>query len=194
MSKIIKGQEVILTDIDPSLKRVMVGLGWDAPEKTGNDRVDLDASAFLLSHHGKARQDTDFIFYNNLEAENGNIKHLGDNTTGEGDGDDEKIEINLGGLDFDIDKIVFSVTIHNSKEREQNFGLVSNAYMRIVNLDSNEELARFDLTEDAANEDAFIFGELIRDLTGWKFKAIGEGSTGGLFKIAQGYNINVAPN
>lgn len=194
MSNITKGQDVLLSEIDPGLKRIMVGLGWDVPENKDGNPVDLDASAFLLNTHDKTRQDTDFVFYNNLETEKGNIRHMGDNNTGEGDGDDEKIEINLGALPYDVAKIVFSVTIHNCRDRQQNFGMVTNAYIRVVNLDTNTELARFDLSEDASDEDGFIFGELSRDMGGWKFTAIGLGSIGGLYKIARGFNVNVAPN
>ena len=192
ISHMVKGQEVNLMEVDPGLHRVIVGLGWGVPEENHGFPVDLDASAFLLNRENRVRQDTDFIFYNNLEAEEGAIKHLGDSTTGEGDGDDEEIEINLDKLPFDVEKIAFSVTIHNSEERQQNFGLVSAAFIRIVNLDTGVELARFDLTEDASDENGFIFGELSREGEGWKFKAIGQGSNGGLYKISCDYNVNVA--
>ncbi|MCK4945310.1 MAG: TerD family protein [Alphaproteobacteria bacterium] len=187
-----KGQEVNLMEIDPGLHRVVVGLGWDVPGQNHGFPVDLDASAFLLNRENCVRHDTDFIFYNNLETEECAIKHLGDNTTGEGEGDDEEIEINLDALPFDVEKIAFSVTIHNSDERQQNFGIVSGAFIRIVNLDTGVELARFDLSEDASDENGFIFGELSRDGQGWKFKAMGQGSTGGLYKISCDYNVNVA--
>jgi len=187
-----KGQEVNLMEIDPGLHRVVVGLGWDVPGQTKGFPVDLDASAFLLTRENSVRHDTDFIFYNNLETEDAAIKHLGDNTTGEGEGDDEEIEINLDKLPFDVEKIAFSVTIHNSEERQQNFGIVSEAFIRIVNLDTGVELARFDLSEDASDENGFIFGELSREGQGWKFKALGQGSSGGLYKISCDYNVNVA--
>ena len=156
--------------------------------------MDLDTSAFLLNRAGHVRHDTDFVFYNNLEAEDGVVKHLGDNTTGTGDGDSEVIEINLDALPFDVEKIAFAVTIHNAEERQQNFGLVKNAYIRILNLDTKIELARFDLTEDAADQNGFVFGEISREGTGWKFKAVGQGGTGGLYKIARDFNVNVAPS
>lgn len=189
-----KGQEVHLMEVDPGLHRVSVGLGWDAPAQDHGFPVDLDTSAFLLNRDGRVRHDTDFVFYNNLETENGSIRHLGDNTTGEGEGDSEAIEINLDALPFDVERIAFSVTIHNAEERQQNFGFVKEAYIRILNLDTKVELARFDLTEDAADENGFIFGELSREGMGWKFRAVGQGSTGGLYKIARDYSVNVAPS
>ncbi len=194
MVKVEKGQEVSLSEMDPSLKRVSVGLGWDAPEEADGFPVDLDASAFLLNTKGKVRQDTDFVFYNNSDSESGAVKHLGDNETGSESGDDEAIEVNLEGLAFDVDKVVFAVTIHNASERGETFGLIHNAYMRVVDLDNNQELARFDLTEDASENNAFVFGEIYRDLEGWKFKALGEGSNEGLYKVALEYGVNVAPN
>ncbi len=189
-----KGQEVNLHEVDPGLHRVSVGLGWNVPEQEHGFPVDLDTSAFLLNREGRVRHDTDFVFYNNLETEGGMIKHLGDNTTGAGEGDSETIEINLDALPYDVEKIAFSVTIHNAEERQQNFGFVKAAYIRIINQDTRVELARFDLTEDAASENGFIFGELSREGVGWKFRAVGQGSTGGLYKIAREYNVNVAPS
>lgn len=189
-----KGQEVSLSDRDPGLRKVLIGVGWDAPEKLDGQPVDLDASAFLLNRENRVRRDTDFVFYNNLETENGALKHLGDNTTGQGDGDDEMIHIDLDALAFDIDKIAFSVTIHNAQERQQSFDIVKNAFIRVVNEESGVEVARFDLTEDATGYNAITFGELVRDIVGWKFKAIGDGHNGGLYKIARDYGVNVAPN
>lgn len=191
-----KDEEVDLLKVDPGLHKVIVGLGWDAPEsKDGND-VDIDASAFLLNRDGRVRRDTDFIFYNNLDAENGNVKHMGDNTTGEkedADADAEVIAIDLDAVGFDVEKIAFAVTIHNADERQQNFGIVKNAYMRVVNSETNTELVRFDLTEDASSDNALVFGELAREGAGWKFKALGTGSKGGLFEIARTFGVNVAP-
>ncbi|MCE9508507.1 MAG: TerD family protein [Alphaproteobacteria bacterium] len=190
--KMLKDQEVNLTAAAPALHRVLVGLGWQVPELDHGFPVDLDASAFLLNRDGRVRNDTDFIFYNNLESDGGGVKHLGDSTTGAADGDDEVIDIDLDTLSFDIEKISFSVTIHNAEERQQNFGFVKDAYIRVIDKDTNEELIRFDLTEDAAENNGFIFGELIREGIGWKFKAIGLGVTGGLYKIARDYSVNVA--
>lgn len=189
-----KGEEVSLSDLAPGLHRVLVGVGWDAPEKEEGFDVDIDVSAFLLNRDGRVRRDTDFVFYNNLETEDGLIRHLGDNTSGDGDGDDEKIEINLEALPFDIEKIAFAVTMHNAEERHHNFGIVKNAYIRIVNLDTGDELARFDLTEDASADNAISFGELERDGVNWKFRAVGLGSNGGLYKISREFGVNVAPN
>ena len=193
-----KDQEVNLTQIDPGLHKVVVGLGWDAPESKDGHPFDVDASAFLLNRDSRVRRDTDFIFYNNLETESGAIQHKGDNTTGEKkegeeESDNEVIQVNLESIGFDVDKIAFSVTIHNAEDRQQNFGLIKNAYMRVLNVETNQELCRFDLTEDASSDNAMIFGEIVRDGIGWKFKAIGQGSKGGLFQIARDYGVNVAP-
>jgi len=194
--KMLRGDEVNLHEIDPGLHKVQVCLGWDAPDQNNGVPVDLDTSAFLLGRDNRVRKDSDFVFYNNLEVDEGVVKHLGDNVTGatgEDEGDCETLEIDLDGLHFDIEKVVFSVTIHNAEERQQHFGLVSNAYIRILNLDTKVELARFDLTHTAVNEDAFIIGEIYRIGMGWRFKAIGQGYTGGLYKVARDFNVNVAP-
>ncbi len=193
-SHLNKGEDVNLHTIDPGLHKVLVGVGWDAPETKDGFPVDLDASAFLLNRDGRVRRDTDFIFYNNLETENGLVKHLGDNTSGEGDGDDEKIHIDLEALGYDIEKISFCVTIHNASERQQNFGIVKNAFIRIVNEDTGNELARFDLSEDASSDNAIVFGELFRDGIQWRFKALGSGHNGGLYRVAREVGVNVAPN
>lgn len=189
----LKEQEINLTELDPGLHRAIVDLGWTVPEQDHGYPVDLDASAFLLKADGRVRHDTDFIFYNNLESEGGSIKHLGDNVAGVGTAHDEKIEINLDALPFNVDKISFCVTIHNAAERQQNFGIVKDAYIRISDQDSGVELARFDLSEDASEDNGFIFGEISREGIGWKFKAIGKGTAGGLYQIARDYNVNVAP-
>jgi tellurium resistance protein TerD len=191
-SHMVKGEEVVLDEIDPSLHRVSIGLGWDAPPEQEGFPVDLDASAFLLNRDGRVRRDTDFIFYNNLDGEDGKIRHLGDNTSGAGDGDDEKIEIDLEGIPFDVSSIAFTVTMHNAEERQQNFGIVKNAFIRVVNADSGMELARFDLSEDASADNAVVFGELVRDGSHWKFKAVGQGSPGGLYQVARNFGVNVA--
>ncbi len=189
-----KGEEVNLNQIDPGLHRVMVGLGWDAPEEQEGMTVDIDASAFLLNRDGRVRQDTDFVFYNNLATESGALKHHGDNTSGQGEGDDERIEVNLETLPYDVEKVSFTVSIHNAEERRQNFGVVQNAFIRIVNADTNAELARFDLSEDASEDTAMVFGELAREGMSWKFRALGIGTTGGLYRLARDYGVNVAPN
>lgn len=192
MISLKKGQEVDLSKSDIGLRRVVVGLGWKADATSEGEQVDLDASAFLLNRDGRVRNDTDFVFYNNLDAENGAVKHMGDSLTGQGDGDDEQIQINLQDLPFEVEKIAFAVTIHNAEDLQQNFGLVKSAFIRIFNQENGIELARFDLAEDASDETAFVFGEIFRDGEGWKFKAIGAGTPGGLYKIASDYRVNVA--
>lgn len=191
-SSMLKDQEINLTEVDPGLRRAVIGLGWNVPEKNQGFDVDLDASAFLLNRENRVRHDGDFIFYNNLESEAGLVRHLGDNTTGEGGGDKERIEINLDALLYDVEKITFCVTIHNAQERQQTFGLVKEAYIRISDQDSGVELARFELSEDASEDNGFIFGEISREGMGWKFKAVGLGTSGGLFKLAREYKVNVA--
>lgn len=195
-----KGEEVNLSAMDASgLRKVFIGLGWDAPSELDGHPFDVDASAFMLNRDNRVRRDTDFIFYNNLEADDGVIKHRGDNTSGLQANklgatiDAEVIEINMESVGYDVEKIAFAVTIHNAEERHHNFGLMKNAYMRIVNVETQVELARFDLTEDASHDNSMIFGELFRDGLGWKFRAIGQGSSGGLYKIAREYGVNVAP-
>lgn len=190
------GEEASLHEIDPGLHKVHVGLGWKAAEKENGFDFDLDASAFLLGSGDRVRYDTDFVFYNNPSIENGVVKHLGDNQKGADEkllGDLEAIEVDLDEVHFDVEKIMFSVTIHNFEDRQQHFGMVKDAYIRIVNSDTKAELVRFNLTDCASNDDSFIFGELYRLGVGWRFKAIGQGRKGGLYKIAHGYHVNVAP-
>ena len=194
IAHVAKGEEVNLNQIDPGLKKVIVGLGWDAPSEQDGMMVDIDACAFLLNRDGRVRQDTDFVFYNNLTTENGALRHLGDNTSGEGEGDDEQIHVALEELPFDVDRISFSVSIHNAEERKQNFGMIKNAFIRIVNEDTGTELARFDLSEDAGEDNAMVFGEMVREGISWKFRALGLGGNGGLYRIAREFGVNVAPN
>ena len=185
-----KGGNVSLEKESPGLKFVLVGLGWDARATDGAD-FDLDASAFLLTEGEKVRNDSDFIFYNNLRSTDGSIEHTGDNLTGEGEGDDETIKIELGKVPQAIQKIAISVTIHDAEDRRQNFGMVSNAYIRIVNTENSKEITRFDLVEDMSTETAMIFGELYRHNSEWKFKAVGQGYNGGLSPLAKRYGVNV---
>ncbi|HHP5493064.1 TPA: TerD family protein [Aeromonas veronii] len=186
-----KGANVSLTKTDPSIKRVLVGLGWDARSTDGQD-FDLDASAFLLSASGKVRSPADFIFYNNLASVEGSVKHTGDNRTGEGDGDDESLKINLDLVPADVSKIVFVVTIHDAAARGQNFGQVSGAFIRLVNEDTQKEVTRYDLSEDASTETAMLFAELYRHNGEWKFKAIGQGYKGGLSSVCAEYGVSAA--
>lgn len=184
-----KGGNVNLSKEAPSLKKLIVGLGWD-PRATDGAAFDLDGSAFLLKGDGKVRSDADFIFYNNLKSADGSIVHLGDNTTGQGDGDDEQLTIDLGLVPADVERVVVAVTIHDAEARRQNFGQVGKAYIRVLNADGNKEIARFDLSEDGSTETAMIFGEVYRAGAEWKFKAVGQGFAGGLGPLARSYGIN----
>jgi tellurium resistance protein TerD len=185
-----KGQKVSLTKGNPSLKKIMVGLGWDVNAfDTGAD-FDLDASAFLVGANGKCPTEKEFIFYGNLEHPSGSVKHMGDNLTGAGEGDDEEIQIDLGLIPANIDKVAFTVTIYDSEARRQNFGQVSNAYIRIVDEVSGAELLRYDLGEDFSIETAVVVGELYRHNDEWKFNAIGSGFQGGLAALCGHYGID----
>lgn len=185
-----KGGNVSLSKEAPGLKNILIGLGWDARSTDGSD-FDLDASAFLLKEDGKVRSDGDFIFYNNLKSADGSVEHTGDNRTGEGEGDDEAITVALDKVPQDVQKISITVTIHDAESRRQNFGMVSNAFIRIVNLAGNQEIARFDLSEDMSTETAMVFGEIYRHSGEWKFKAVGQGYAGGLKPLAQNFGVNV---
>ncbi|OOF61429.1 TerD family protein [Rodentibacter pneumotropicus] len=185
-----KGGNVSLSKSAPGLTKLVIGLGWDARSTDGAE-FDLDGSAFLLTSSGKVRSDSDFIFYNNLVAADGSIEHTGDNRTGEGDGDDESLIVHLNKLPTAIDKIAVTVTIHDAESRKQSFGQVSNAFIRCVNGDNNQEIARFDLTEDASTETAMIFGEIYRHNGEWKFRAVGQGFAGGLAALARNYGIRI---
>ncbi|MEE8729924.1 MAG: TerD family protein [Rahnella inusitata] len=186
-----KGGNVSLSKEAPTMKNVLIGLGWDARSTDGQD-FDLDASAFLLTSAGKVRGDADFIFYNNLKSTDGSVLHTGDNRTGEGDGDDEALKIKLDQIPAEVDKIVFVVTIHDATVRRQSFGQVSGAFIRLVNDDNHQEVARYDLTEDASTETAMLFGELYRHNTEWKFRAVGQGYAGGLSSVCAQYGINAS--
>ena len=185
-----KGGNVSLSKEAPGLKAITVGLGWDA-RATDGAAFDLDASVFLVGQDGRVRSDADFIFYNNLKSGDGSVEHLGDNLTGEGEGDDEQVNVGLAGVPGDIAKAVFAVTIHEAEGRKQNFGMVSNAFIRVVNQDGGTEIARYDLSEDASTETAMIFGEIYRHGDEWKFKAIGQGFAGGLGPLARHHGVNI---
>jgi tellurium resistance protein TerD len=184
-----KGGNVSLSKEAPGIKKILVGLGWEARATDGSD-FDLDASAFLVKADGKVRGDNDFIFYNNLKSTDGSVEHTGDNRTGAGEGDDEVVKVDLEKVPVEIDKIAFTVTIHEGESRRQNFGGVRNAYIRIVNQDGEKEIARYDLSEDASVETAMIFGEVYRNAGEWKFKAIGQGFKGGLGPLAKSYGVD----
>jgi tellurium resistance protein TerD len=187
-----KGGNVSLTKEAGSagLNRVEVALGWDVRTTTGVD-FDLDASVLLLGSSGKVLSDRHFIFYNNLSSPDGSVVHQGDNRTGEGDGDDEVIDINLQAIAAEVDRIVVPVSIDDADSRGQNFGQVSNAYIRVVNAENDTELTRYDLSEDASSETAMVFGELYRRDGEWKFRAVGQGYASGLAGIVRDYGVNI---
>jgi tellurium resistance protein TerD len=185
-----KGGNVSLTKEAPGLQAVLVGLGWDARTTTGND-FDLDASALMVGTSGKIISDAHFIFFNNLKSPDGSVEHMGDNLTGEGEGDDEVIKVNLVAVPAETDKIVVTVSIYDAENRQQSFGQVRNAYIRVVNQADNAEITRYDLSEDASTETAMVFGELYRSGTDWKFRAVGQGYSTGLAGIARDYGVNV---
>ena len=184
-----KGGNVNLSKESPTLKKLVIGLAWD-PRATDGKAFDLDGSAFLLKGDGKARSDSDFIFYNNLKSTDGSVIHAGDNTSGAGEGDDEKLTIDLGLVPAEIEKITFGVTIHDAEARKQNFGMISKAYIRCVDASGEKELARFDLSEDSSTETAMVFGEIYRAGPEWKFKAIGQGFAGGLGPLARSFGVS----
>lgn len=185
-----KGQNVSLSKTDPSLKNVLVGLGWDARSTDGQD-FDLDASVFMATENAKVPSDSYFIFYNQLVSPCGGVEHTGDNLTGDGDGDDESVIVRLDKVESNIKSLFITVTIHDAEARRQNFGQVSNAFVRIVNNDTGDEIVRFDLSEDYSTETAMVFGEIYRHNGEWKFRAIGQGYTGGLYALCKQYGVNV---
>lgn len=186
-----KGQKVSLTKGNPGLSKVVVGLGWDVNQfDTGGD-FDLDAAAFLLTDSGKVSNQEDFVFFGNLEHPSGSVKHMGDNLTGAGEGDDEQIKIDLSMVPANITKIAFTVTIYDAEVRRQNFGQVNNAFIRIYNETNGEELLRYDLGEDFSIETAAVFGELYKNGNEWKFNAIGSGYQGGLAALCANFGVEV---
>lgn len=185
-----KGGNVSLSKEAPGLTAIVVGLGWDVRTTTGTD-FDLDASAILVKADGKVLSDSHFVFFNNKTSPEGSVEHTGDNLTGEGDGDDEAIKVDLATVPAEVDKIVFPVSIYEAESRSQGFGQVRNAFIRIVNQSGSAEIARYDLTEDASTETAMVFGELYRNGADWKFRAVGQGYASGLRGIAQDYGVAV---
>ncbi|GAA61265.1 tellurium resistance protein TerD [Pseudoalteromonas sp. BSi20652] len=186
-----KGANVSLEKIAPGISKCLVGLGWDSRSSDGAD-FDLDASAFMLNEAGKIISDQHFIFYGALTSPCLSIEHTGDNLTGDGDGDDESIKIDLSIVPSNVHKIIIGVTIHDANARSQNFGQVSNAFIRVVDEKSGEEIIRYDLSEDYSTETAIIFGELYRHNNEWKFRAVGQGYAGGLHAMAVNYGVNIA--
>ena len=185
-----KGQKIDLTKTNPGLTKVLVGLGWDTNKYDGGADFDLDSAAFLLGDSGKVNSDADFVFYGNLKHVSGSVEHQGDNLTGAGDGDDEQIKVDLAAVPANISKIDFTVTIYDAETRRQNFGQVSNAFIRIVNEATGEELLRFDLGEDFSIETAVVVAELYRNNGEWKFNAIGSGFSGGLAALCRNFGVN----
>lgn len=186
-----KGQKVSLTKDNPGLSKVLIGLGWDINRFDTGGSFDLDSAAFLLSDSGKTTCSDDFVFYGNLKHPSGSVEHLGDNRTGEGCGDDEQIIIDLTRVPANITKIAFTATIYEADERRQNFGQVNNAFIRIVDESTNEEIMRYDLGEDFSIETAVVFGELYKNNGEWKFNAIGSGYQGGLAALCANFGIEV---
>ncbi|CDF01218.1 MAG: TerD family protein [Ruminococcus sp.] len=187
-----KGQKVDLTKGNPGLKNIMIGLGWDVNAFDSGANFDLDASVFMVGENGKCPTDQEFIFYGNLKHKSGSVEHMGDNRTGEGDGDDEQIKIDLSKIPENIARVAFTVTIYDAENRRQNFGQVSNAYIRIVDTVTNQEIIRYDLGEDFSIETAVVVGEIYRINGEWKFNAIGSGFQGGLAALCGHYGIEVA--
>ncbi len=185
-----KGGNVSLQKEAPGMVKILIGLGWDS-RATDGSAFDLDSSAFLLDASGKVRSDHDFIFYNQLKSGCGSVQHNGDNLTGVGEGDDETLHVDLNLVPVDVQKMAIGVTIHEAESRRQNFGQVQNAFIRIVNRENNQEVVRFDLTEDYSTETAMIFGELYRHNNEWKFRAIGQGFSGGLRAMANNFGVTI---
>ena len=186
-----KGQKVDLTKGNPGLTKIMVGLGWDVNAFDTGGSFDLDAAAFLLGENGKITRTEDFVFYGNLQHPSGAVEHLGDNLTGEGDGDDEQIKVDLSLVPENIQRVAFTVTIYDADVRRQNFGQVNNAFIRIVDARNNQELCRFNLSEHYDGMTAMIFGEVYRHGNEWKFNAIGSGYQGGLAALCANYGVEV---
>ena len=186
-----KGQKVSLTKGNPGLSKVVVGVGWDVNQFDTGGAFDLDGAAFLVTENGKVSRGEDFVIYGNLTHPSGSVQHMGDNLTGEGEGDDEQIKVNLSAVPANIAKIVFTVTIYDAETRRQNFGQVSNAFIRIYNEDTGEEMLRYDLGEDFSIETAAVFGELYKNGNEWKFNAIGSGYQGGLAALCASFGVDV---
>lgn len=195
-----KGENLSLLKSDPSITKALLGLGWDVRSTAGHE-FDLDASAILLAANGKVRSDADFVFYNqmgdktldgkNFDPQNASVMYQGDNRTGEGDGDDEQVIVDLAKVPSDVERIVFTVSIYDAEGRSQNFGQVSNAFIRLVNAGTDREIARYDLTEDYYSETALIFAELYRNNGEWKFRAVGQGFNDGLGGIARAFGVAI---
>ena len=191
MVNLFKCQKVDLTKGNPGLSKIIIGLGWDVNKYDGGSAFDLDAAAFMLTANGKVQNDSDFVFYNNLKHSSGSVQHMGDNLTGAGDGDDEQIKIDLSKVPANIEKIAFTVTIHEAEQRRQNFGQVSNAFIHVFDEVKNTDLIRYDLGEDFSIETAVVVAELYRSSGEWKFNAIGSGFQGGLKALCQNFGVSI---
>ncbi len=186
-----KGQKVSITKSNPGLSKVVVGLGWDVNQFDTGDSYDLDTAAFLLTDTGKVSRSEDFVFFGNLNHPSGGVQHMGDNLTGAGDGDDEQIKIDLDRVPQNIQRIAFTVTIYDAEQRRQNFGQINNAFIRVYNEATGEEILRYDLGEDFSIETAAVFGEMYKNAGEWKFNAIGSGYQGGLAALCANYGVEV---
>jgi tellurium resistance protein TerD len=185
-----KGQKIDLTKTNPGLSKILVGLGWDVNKYDGGADFDLDASVFLLGANGKATSENDFVFYNNPNHPSGSVQYMGDNRTGEGEGDDEQVTVDLSQVPASVDRIAFTVTIYDYEARKQNFGQVDNAFIRIVDVEKDVELMRYDLSEDFSIETALVIAELYRNNGEWKFQAVGSGYSGGLAALCANFGLN----
>jgi tellurium resistance protein TerD len=185
-----KGAKISLTKAEPGLRAVRVGLGWDE-RGTGGAAFDLDAAALMLNSGGRALSDQHFVFFNNLSSPDGSVVHTGDNRTGEGDGDDEVITVNLEAVPSEVERIPFFVSIYDAEGRGQNFGMVQNASIRVVDAASGREIVRYDLSDDFSVETAVVFGEVTRESGEWRFQASGLGYGGGLVEILRDHGLNV---
>ena len=186
-----KGQKIDLTKSNPGLSKIVIGLGWDTNKNSGGSNFDLDSCVFLIDKNGKAGGIEDFIYYNNLVGGNGSVIHTGDNLTGDGEGDDEQIKVDLLNVPVHVDKIAITVTIHDAIARGQNFGQVSNAFVRVINETNQQEVMRYDLGEDFSVETALVVCELYRYQGEWKFNAVGNGFSGGLSALCSNYGLQV---
>lgn len=185
---LVKGGNIVLS---AGLKTVQVGLGWSVRQTEGAD-FDLDASCFMVGENGKVARDEDFVFYNQLKSPCGSVEHMGDNLVGgDGSNDDEVVMVNLERIPTNVARLIFAVTIHEAQERGQNFGMVNAAFIRIVDQNTKEEIARFDLSEDASTSTSMVFGEIYKRGSEWKFKAIGQGYNYGLLEVAKNFGVNV---
>ena len=184
-----KGQNVSLNAESPGINHLLAGLGWDTQSFAGA-AFDLDVMVFLTDGNGKVLSDDHFVFYNNLKSPDGAVEHTGDNLTGDGDGDDETILVSLAAVEARVEKVIFTVSIHEAEQRRQTFGQVRNAYMRIVDKANGQEIIRYDLSEDFSIETSLVVAELYRRNGEWKFKAVGQGYKGGLLELLRAHGVN----